>query len=85
MADGNGRREGDFALLDGETREWTAADARHWAEVYRELVRFCRQVVGEAGANDGEAMRKRLVHLEHRLAFWEGEPLQKVDEGSGSA
>jgi hypothetical protein len=83
MADRNGRRAGDFALLDGETREWSAADAEHWARVYRELIRFCRQLASEPGMPDGDGIRPRLAHLEARLAFWESEPLQKVDEASG--
>ncbi len=59
----NGHRGGDFALLEGETREWTAADAGHWVRVYRELIRFARRVVDESGPGDGEAMSQRLAHL----------------------
>ena len=73
-----GHRVRDFALLDGETREWTAADAEHWAGVYRELIRFVRGVVTDSGAADGDAMVRRLAHLERRLAFWESGPLTKA-------
>lgn len=83
MADVTGRGESDFALLDGETTDWSAADAEHWASVYRELIRFCKKLVAESGTGDGHAIRVRLVHLEQRLAFWEAGPLQKVDEGHG--
>jgi hypothetical protein len=79
MAEGNGLAEGEFALLGGEAREWSAADAQHWAGVYRELIRFCRQVLGAPGSSAGDGMRLRLEHLEARLAFWEAQPLQKVD------
>ena len=79
MADRDGLAEGEFAWLGGETREWSAADAQHWAAVYRELIRFCRQVLGEPGSSAGDRMRLRLEHLEARLAFWEAQPLQKVD------
>ena len=74
----NGHRVGDFALLDGETREWKEADAEHWAGVYRELIRFVEGVVAESGAVDGEAMVRRLAHLQRRLAFWESGPLTKA-------
>jgi hypothetical protein len=79
MADRNGLSAGEFALLGGETREWTAADAQHWAGVYRELIGFCRQVLGEPGSAPGDTLRRRLEHLEARLAFWEAQPLQKLD------
>ncbi|MEP7104667.1 MAG: hypothetical protein ABI838_02335 [Chloroflexota bacterium] len=74
----NGHRVGDFALLDGETREWTAADAEHWTGVYRELIRFAQQVIADSGAAEGEAMTRRLAHLERRLAFWESGLLTKA-------
>jgi hypothetical protein len=77
MAEGAGRREGEFALLDGEGGEWSAADAKHWARVYGELIRFCRQVLGEDRSPDGDGLRRRLEQLEKRLAFWESGPLTK--------
>jgi hypothetical protein len=77
MADGDGPREGELALLDGEGGEWSAADAKHWAEVYRELIRFCRQALGEDRSPDGDGLRRRLEQFEKRLAFWKSGPITK--------
>ncbi|HEY8643007.1 MAG TPA: hypothetical protein VIO84_09590 [Candidatus Dormibacteraeota bacterium] len=58
-------------LLDGESPEWTAVDARHWIGVYTELVAFCRDALDATEAGDGLEMRRRLRQFEARLAFWE--------------
>jgi len=57
-------------LMDGESPEWTAADAKHWIGVYTELVAFCRSALDATEAGDGLVMRRRLRQFEARLAFW---------------
>ena len=59
-----------WELLDGESREWTAADAEHWIGVYTELVTFCHEALATAETRDVVLMRRRLRHFEARLAFW---------------
>ena len=57
-------------LLDGESPDWTRADARHWIGVYTELVAFCREALAVAGTGERVLMGRRLRRFEARLAFW---------------
>ena len=64
-----------FPLFEGET-ESGGSDAAHWADVYEQLVSFCRSVLAEtdvAGNLDRDALRRRLRHFEQRRDYWERE------------
>ena len=67
----------EVALLDGESAEWSARDAEHWVGVYTELISFCRQALQSDALGDSARIRRRLVHLESRLAFWSRAGLTK--------
>ncbi len=67
-----------LALMDGETAEWSARDAEHWIGVYAELISFCRQALEASKDGDSERIRRRLVDLEQRLAFWSRRELTKA-------
>ena len=59
------------SLLDGESQEWSPADARHWICVYSKLVAFCQTALAAAELGDGVVIRNRLRRFEARLAFWQ--------------
>ena len=58
------------ALQQGESEEWREQDAHHWADVYRELIYFCRQALLRADGRESLPLRRRLEQFERRLAFW---------------
>lgn len=58
------------ALQQREREEWRAQDAQHWADVYRELIDFCRQALLQADGPERLPLRRRLEQFERRLAFW---------------
>jgi hypothetical protein len=73
-------------LLDGEDPDTTRLDnAQHWARIYRELLGFKRDVIGQADAGAAELpaeaapeadtdltiLEAERQRLERRLEFWE--------------
>ncbi len=54
--------------LEGQAPREEPADARHWVEVYDELINTCRQIIGNDEPLPGVKMR--LYEFERRREYW---------------
>ncbi len=81
-------------LMEGEDPGTTLdEDARHWADVYAELIAFNQELLMAMGTvvGDGEVtiehtgnvglLEAHLERLRYRLAFWQG----RLTEGAGTS
>jgi hypothetical protein len=56
--------------LEGRRTQADPADAGHWVTVYDELIRICRECVGDREPTPQVA--RRLSEFEQRRDFWRG-------------